>query len=230
MIRTNLPSSFSLTKAMVRTRPIKNQNQDDVSSPLNLLLQGCSVSVPFAVLIVSVSLSAKLSWVGSLLSVAAACTTSWLASSVWLDVCNLSKSEGNLNNGLYAVIGELMAFLSSWLELLVRGCMIGVSGRTLSHTVDLVVGPSLHQAVIHVFGLTPYLNTFPDLLAGSTVVCTSIIIEVGLEVYMDSYNNTSTTWTYFSIQSFLKLFWTSALSSSFFSYLHLARVTKLQKR
>ena len=193
MIRTNLPSSFSLMKAMVRTRPIENQNQDDVSSPLNLLLQGCSVSVPFAVLIVSVSLSAKLSWVGSLLSVAAACTTSWLASSVWLDVCKLSKSKGNLHKGLYAVIGELMAFLSSWLELLVRGCMIGVAGRTLSHAVELVVGPSLHQAVIEVFGLTPYLNTFPDLLAGSTVVCTSIIIGVGLEVYMDSFNNTSTT-------------------------------------
>ena len=149
----------------------------------NLLLGcSCSVSVPFAVLIVSISVSAKLSWTGSLLSVAAAAITSWLASSVMLDVSRLARSRGDLHSGLYAVSGELVAFLTSWLDMLMRGCMVGVAGRTLSHTVDLVVGPSLHQTVVQVFGLTPYLNTFPDLLAGSTVVCTSIMIGVGLEV------------------------------------------------
>eukprot|EP00092_Neocalanus_flemingeri_P052172 GFUD01060904.1.p1 GENE.GFUD01060904.1~~GFUD01060904.1.p1 ORF type:complete len:681 (-),score=148.25 GFUD01060904.1:69-2111(-) len=167
--------------AMLQRRPIKDQGQEDKYIPKNLILHGCSVSVPFAVLVVSISISAKLSWTGSLLSVAAAAVTSWLASLVMLDVSRLAKAEGDLHAGLYAVTGEMVAFLTSWLDMLVRGCMVGVVGRTLSHTVDLVVGPSLHKAIVQVFGLTPYLNTFPDLLAGSIVVCTSIMIGVGLE-------------------------------------------------
>ena len=185
MIGSHLYSSLStksLKEAIYRTRPIKEEIKETTKSQNPILIQGCSVSVPFAILIISVSISARLSWTGSLLSVIAACLTSWLGTYVMLDVCRLTKSQGSLHSGLYAVMGELVAFLNSWLDLLVRGCMVGVAGRTLSHTIDLVVGPSLHDTVIQVFGLTPYLNTFPDLLAGSSVVCTSIIIGVGLEV------------------------------------------------
>ena len=199
-------SVTSFPSAMTRTRPVKEENIEDTKSPKNLLFHGCSVSVPFAVLIVSVSVSSTLSWPVALLFVAMACITSWLATSVMLDTCRLSRSQGNLHKGLYAVTGELMAFLISWLDLLVRGCMVGVAGRTLSHTVDLVVGPSLHKAVIQVFGLTPYLNTFPDLLAGTTVVCTSIIIGVGLEVHLAFSIFIYIAYLIFSIPSFLRLF------------------------
>ena len=182
---------------MHRRRPIPENTTKDTKIQNHLLIQGCSVSVPFAILIVSVSISSRLSWTGSLLSIIAACLTSWLGTYVMLDVCRLTKSGGNLHSGLYAVMGELMAFMTSWLDLLVRGCMVGVAGRTLSHTVDLVVGPSLHNTVIQVFGLTPYLNTFPDILAGSSVVCTSIIIGVGLEVSVNISINDCFYWALF---------------------------------
>ena len=141
-------SMSSFKEAINRKKPIKENATKDTKISNHLLIQGCSVSVPFAILIVSISISSRLSCIGSIISVIAACLTSWLGTYVMLDLCRFTKSQGNLDSGLYAVIRELLAFMTSWVELLVRGSMVGVAGRTLSHTVDLVVGPSLHNTVI----------------------------------------------------------------------------------
>ena len=144
---------------------------EDGSIVWNQLVQTSSVSLPFAVLIVSLSISSSLSWTGCLLAIAVAAVTSCLSGLTILDLAQLTNYKQPSSH----------SFLRCWLDLLLHGSLVGIAARSLSHTVDLVVGPSLHESIVTTFGLTPYLNTFPDLLAGTSVVCTSIIIGVGLE-------------------------------------------------
>ena len=54
--------------------------------------------------------------------------------------------------------------------------------RAMAATVDKTTDSRLHDLVMDNFGLTPFLNTYPDFLAGGAVMITALFIAAGMEV------------------------------------------------
>ena len=52
----------------------------------------------------------------------------------------------------------------------------------MAATVDKTTDSRLHDMVMDNFGLTPFLNTYPDFLAGGAVMITALFIAAGMEV------------------------------------------------
>ena len=52
----------------------------------------------------------------------------------------------------------------------------------MAATVDKTTDSRLHDLVMDNFGLTPFLNTYPDFLAGGAVMITALFIAAGMEV------------------------------------------------
>ena len=52
----------------------------------------------------------------------------------------------------------------------------------MAATVDKTTDSRLHDFVMDNFGLTPFLNTYPDFLAGGAVMITALFIAAGMEV------------------------------------------------
>jgi hypothetical protein len=52
----------------------------------------------------------------------------------------------------------------------------------MAATVDKTTDSRLHDFVMDNFGLTPFINTYPDFLAGGAVMITALFIAAGMEV------------------------------------------------
>ncbi len=58
----------------------------------------------------------------------------------------------------------------------------------MAATVDKTTDSRLHDLVMENFGLTPFLNTYPDFLAGGAVMITALFIAAGMEVGWNERN------------------------------------------
>ena len=55
------------------------------------------------------------------------------------------------------------------------------SSRVVTATLDKTTENRLHDLVLSKFGLTPFLNTYPDFLAGAAVMVVALFIAAGLD-------------------------------------------------
>ena len=54
--------------------------------------------------------------------------------------------------------------------------------RAMTATLDKTGDSWFHDFVLSNFGLTPFINTFPDFSAGGAVMITALFIAAGMEV------------------------------------------------
>ena len=54
----------------------------------------------------------------------------------------------------------------------------------MTATLDKTGDSWFHDFVLSNFGLTPFINTFPDFSAGGAVMITALFIAAGMEVSM----------------------------------------------
>lgn len=54
--------------------------------------------------------------------------------------------------------------------------------RSWTATVDKTTSNQYHDLVLRHFGLTPFLDTFPDFLAGFVVMVPALFVAIGFEV------------------------------------------------
>ena len=52
----------------------------------------------------------------------------------------------------------------------------------MTATIDKTTDQPFHDFILANFGKTPYINTYPDFLAGGAVMVTALFIGAGLEV------------------------------------------------
>ena len=52
----------------------------------------------------------------------------------------------------------------------------------MTATLDKTSDSWFHDFVLETFGLTPFVNTFPDFMAGGAVMITALFIAAGMEV------------------------------------------------
>lgn len=52
----------------------------------------------------------------------------------------------------------------------------------MTATLDKTSDSWFHDFVLENFGLTPFVNTFPDFMAGGAVMITALFIAAGMEV------------------------------------------------
>ena len=90
--------------------------------------------------------------------------------------------SGSVHNWLYNQAGELSAYLSTCLAIFSTMCMMGVIARKMATLLEEITGASVHEAVIGIFGLTPFLDSYPDLLAATLVSLPAVIFAIGIKV------------------------------------------------
>ena len=56
-----------------------------------------------------------------------------------------------------------------------------MSSRAITSTVDKSTNNRLHDLVLDKFGMTPYINTYPDFLAGALVMSFALLVAAGLD-------------------------------------------------
>ena len=56
----------------------------------------------------------------------------------------------------------------------------------MTATLDKTSDSWFHDFVLETFGLTPFVNTFPDFMAGGAVMITALFIAAGMEVSKSS--------------------------------------------
>ena len=56
------------------------------------------------------------------------------------------------------------------------------SSRAMTATLDKTGDSVFHDFILETFGLTPFINTFPDFMAGGAVMITALFIAAGMEV------------------------------------------------
>ena len=61
-------------------------------------------------------------------------------------------------------------------------CMMGVISRNMATLLEEITGTNVHEAVIGIFGLTPFLDSYPDLLAATLVSLPAVIFAIGIKV------------------------------------------------
>lgn len=52
----------------------------------------------------------------------------------------------------------------------------------MTATLDKTGDSVFHDFILETFGLTPFINTFPDFMAGGAVMITALFIAAGMEV------------------------------------------------
>ena len=57
----------------------------------------------------------------------------------------------------------------------------------MTATLDKTSDSWFHDFVLENFGLTPFVNTFPDFMAGGAVMITALFIAAGMEVRILEY-------------------------------------------
>ena len=67
----------------------------------------------------------------------------------------------------------------------------------MTATLDKTSDSWFHDFVLETFGLTPFVNTFPDFMAGGAVMITALFIAAGMEV---SQTTTATKVSFSSCQ------------------------------
>ena len=92
------------------------------------------------------------------------------------------KCSGNIHNWLYSQTGELSAYLSTCLTILSMMCLLALVARNITSSLEQITGVAFHQGILQTFGLTPFLDTYPDLLAGTIVSIPAVVLAVGIEV------------------------------------------------
>ena len=56
------------------------------------------------------------------------------------------------------------------------------SSRAMTATLDKTSDSLFHDFILKNFGMTPFINTFPDFMAGGAVMITALFIAAGMEV------------------------------------------------
>ena len=90
--------------------------------------------------------------------------------------------SGSVHNWLYNQAGELSAYLSTCLAILSTMCMMGVIARNMANLLEEITGANVHEALIDIFGLTPFLDSYPDLMAAALVSLPGVIFAIGIKV------------------------------------------------
>ena len=102
---------------------------------------------------------------------------------------------------VYNIFGEFPAFITGWLDVLVNLTVVSAcryqymhgmtvsrhktffsSSRAVTATLDKTTENRLHDLVLAKFGMTPYLNTYPDFMAGAAVMIVALFIAAGFDV------------------------------------------------
>ena len=52
----------------------------------------------------------------------------------------------------------------------------------MTATLDKTSDSWFHDFILETFGMTPFVNTFPDFMAGGAVMITALFIAAGMEV------------------------------------------------
>ena len=52
----------------------------------------------------------------------------------------------------------------------------------MTATLDKTSDSLFHDFILRTFGMTPFINTFPDFMAGGAVMITALFIAAGMEV------------------------------------------------
>ena len=52
----------------------------------------------------------------------------------------------------------------------------------MTATLDKTSDSLFHDFILKTFGMTPFINTFPDFMAGGAVMITALFIAAGMEV------------------------------------------------
>ena len=60
-------------------------------------------------------------------------------------------------------------------------CAFLFFSRAITSTVDKTTNNRLHDLVLDKFGMTPYINTYPDFLAGALVMSFALLVAAGLD-------------------------------------------------
>ena len=61
-------------------------------------------------------------------------------------------------------------------------CLLALVARNITSSLEQITGLAFHQGILQTFGLTPFLDTYPDLLAGTIVSIPAVVLAVGIEV------------------------------------------------
>ena len=61
------------------------------------------------------------------------------------------------------------------------GSVFLLFSRAITSTVDKTTNNRLHDLVLDKFGMTPYINTYPDFLAGALVMSFALLVAAGLD-------------------------------------------------
>ena len=71
---------------------------------------------------------------------------------------------------------------------------IFVFSRSLTATIDKTTSNRFHDFVLKNFGLTPFIETFPDFSAGVVIMVPALFIAVGFEVRNVINSNLEEKW------------------------------------
>ena len=85
-------------------------------------------------------------------------------------------------NLLYSKVGELAAFFSCIIYFISLISLMGLLSQHLSSQLEEVMGVAVHKTILQLFGLTPFLDTYPDLLAATLVSLPAVILATGIKV------------------------------------------------
>ena len=102
---------------------------------------------------------------------------------------------------IFQLLGEFPSFILSWLDILIHLCLVSAcryvtkskkhtciqilhffSSRAMTATLDKTSDSLFHDFILKTFGMTPFINTFPDFMAGGAVMITALFIAAGMEV------------------------------------------------
>eukprot|EP00094_Tigriopus_californicus_P008393 TCALIF_08087-PA protein Name:"Similar to Slc7a4 Cationic amino acid transporter 4 (Mus musculus)" AED:0.11 eAED:0.11 QI:152/1/0.75/1/0.66/0.5/4/0/211 len=83
---------------------------------------------------------------------------------------------------VFQVLGKIPYFILMWLDIQIHIGLLAICSRSLTATVDKTTDHQMHDFVLQNFGLTPFLGTFPDFVAGGVVMIPALFVACGFEV------------------------------------------------
>ncbi|XP_070561464.1 high affinity cationic amino acid transporter 1-like [Ptychodera flava] len=81
----------------------------------------------------------------------------------------------------YILVGELTAFLVGWSLVLVYTAASALCARSISATLDYLMGNPVRQGIVGAVGGMQYFDTFPDFMAFSLVLIATLLTIVGVK-------------------------------------------------
>ena len=72
--------------------------------------------------------------------------------------------------------------MSTCLAIFSIMCMQGMVARNITNILEEMTGITFHKAILSTFGLTPFLDSYPDLVAGFLVSIPAVILAIGIKV------------------------------------------------